>query len=464
MNTKAPHRIAYLTGICFVTTIGGFLFGYDTAVISGGEKMIQARFQLSDDAIGFTVASAILGCIIGSACSGILTDRFGRKPVLMLSSMLLLGSALGSVVPRMVEQLIAARLIGGLGVGITAMASPMYMSEVSPARFRGRMVSLYQLAITLGIVCSFSVNALLLTYANHSTGQIETGFVRWVLVDEVWRAMFGVEAIPALSYLVLLAWIPESPRWLIAHGRTSKARQMMMRVMSASEVDESVRDIEKTLEQESNSISELFHRGFRHALLLGVALALFSQFSGINAVMYYGPRILESVGFAVGGAMGGAILIGVINSAFTGLAIWKIDTFGRRPLLLAGAIGASLSLFACAFAFSAADVPDWAKLAPLLAFCACFSFSFGPVCWVVIGEIFPTRIRGRAVAVATATVWIGAYVVSQLVPRMLADLGTPGTFSVFGSITFGAVMFVWWALPETKGRTLEEIERRWLES
>ena len=286
--------------------------------------------------------------------------------------------------------------------------------------------------------------------------------IGWVMVDEVWRSMFGAEAIPATLYLLLLFFIPESPRWLIAQGRTDKARRIMRNVMSDREVEQSVADVEEALSHESNSLLELLQPGFRRALLLGVALALFSQFSGINAVMYYGPRILQSVGFAVGGAMGGAILIGIINSAFTGLAIWKVDSFGRRPLLLIGVSGACLSLAACAVVFGSPDVPNWLQLVPLLTFCACFSFSYGPVCWVVIGEIFPTRVRGRAVAICTAAIWFGAYLVSQLVPRMLAELGTSGTFGVFAAITALAVIAIWIALPETKGRTLEQIERQWV--
>ena len=456
-----PKGVLYLVGICAVTTIGGFLFGYDTAVISGVIDSIEAQFHLSVDMKGWVVSSVLLGCIIGSATSGAVADRFGRKPVLLMSSLLLFVSAVGSMLAQSVAQLVIVRLIGGLGVGITAMASPMYMSEIAPAHFRGRMVSLYQLAITIGIVCSFYVNAVLLRYAENNSTAAASGFLHWVLAAQVWRGMFGAEAIPAILYMLLLFYIPESPRWLIRQGKTGRARAILRHFMQDDEIDRSIRDVEGAVAHESNSVFELLRPGLRLALLIGIALPLFSQFSGINVVMYFGPTLLKDIGFEVGGAMGGAILIGVINCLFTGIAIWKVDSFGRRPLLLIGVTGAFVSLATAALLFSIAAVPNTLKLIPLLTYCACFSFSYGPVCWVVIGEIFPTRSRGRAVSVATASIWLGAFFVSQLFPRMMSQFGAAGCFGIYAGITACAVIFIYCCIEETRGRTLEQIERKW---
>ncbi len=451
-----------MVGICAVTTIGGFLFGYDTAVISGGIDLIEAQFHLSVDMKGWVVSSVLLGCIIGSATSGAVADRFGRKPVLLISSLLLFISAMGSMLAQTVTQLVIVRLIGGLGVGITAMASPMYMSEIAPAHFRGRMVSLYQLAITIGIVCSFYVNAVLLRYAENNSTAAASGFLQWVLAAQVWRGMFGAEAIPAILYMLLLMYIPESPRWLIRQGKSGRARTILRHFMLDDEIERSISDVEGAVAHESNSVFELFRPGLRLALLIGIALPLFSQFSGINVVMYFGPTILKEIGFEVGGAMGGAILIGIINCLFTGIAIWKVDSFGRRPLLLIGVTGAFVSLSAAAILFSSPAVPNAIKLIPLLTYCACFSFSYGPVCWVVIGEIFPTRYRGRAVSTATAVIWLGAFTVSQLFPRMMSQFGAAGCFGIYAGITACAVLFIYYCIEETGGRTLEQIERKWI--
>ncbi|MBN1852744.1 MAG: sugar porter family MFS transporter [Pirellulales bacterium] len=453
--------MGYLAFICLVTTIGGFLFGFDTVVISGGEKLFQAQFGLSDDQLGWVAASAILGCILGSAVSGTWADRFGRKPVLVLCALLLFVSALGSMLAQTSDQLVVARLIGGIGVGITAMASPMYMSETSPARYRGGIVALYQLAITLGIVVAFVTNAILANYALDHAGTQGSGFWHSILIAEVWRGMFGVEILPALCYLLALGFIPESPRWLIQRGQVDTARRVLRRIQNAVEAEQSITDVRETLAHDSGTLADLFRPGLRKALALGVALALFSQFSGINAVMYYGPRLLGEVGFQATGAMNGAVLIGIINFLFTFLAIWKVDTFGRRSLLLAGVSGAFLSLLAAAILFRIEEVPNLAKLAPLVIYCACFSFSYGPVCWIVIGEIFPTAVRGRAVAIATTAIWIGAFTLTRVFPPLLKAIGAGNVFGIFAIITGFAVVFIWQTLPETKGRTLEEIERSW---
>jgi len=453
------RNVLYLTGICIATTIGGFLFGYDTAVISGCIDFVEAQFSLNPELKGWVVSSVLLGCIVGSAASGTIADRFGRKPVLIVSSFLLLVSAIGSMVAMSVNQLVVFRLVGGLGVGITAMASPMYMSEIAPAYFRGRIVSFYQLAITAGIVCAFYINAVLLKYAGSHGTQENGGFWYWVAVAQVWRGMFGAETIPAVIYTVLLFLIPESPRWLLRQGHVDAARNILKR--TDADMLTSVENGQYTVVENCASVFELFRPGLRKVLLIGIALPLFSQFSGINAVMYFGPSILKDVGFDMGGAMGGAILIGIVNFLFTGIAIWKVDASGRRPLLILGVSGCLVSLIAAAVMFAGSSIPNAFKLVPLLAYCACFSFSYGPVCWVIIGEIFPTRYRGRAVSIATAAIWLGAFIVSQSFPRMLTAVGAAGCFAVYAALTAVALVFIWFCIKETKGATLEEIEEWW---
>lgn len=456
---QKQQNAAYLVGICVATTIGGFLFGYDTAVISGCIDLIEAQFSLTPELKGWVVSSVLLGCIAGSAASGTIADRFGRKPVLIASSVLLLISAVGSMIALSMNQLVVFRLVGGLGVGITAMASPMYMSEIAPASFRGRMVSLYQLAITAGIVCAFFINAALLKYAGSQGPPEAEGFWHWVAVSQVWRGMFGAEAIPAAIYVTLLFLIPESPRWLVRQGHVDAAA----RILRKTDVDavHSIQVMQQSAESRSTSILELFRPGLRKLLFIGIALPVFGQLSGINAVMYFGPTILKEAGFEMGGAMGGAILIGIVNFLFTGIAIWRVDRSGRRPLLLFGVSGCLISLITAALMFAGSGISNVFKLVPLLAYCACFSFSYGPVCWVIIGEIFPTRYRGRAVSISTAALWLGAFVVSQLFPRLLNELGAAGCFATYGVLTAVALVFIYFYIGETRGATLEQIERQW---
>lgn len=460
-ETQSKQQNArYLIGICIATTIGGFLFGYDTAVISGCIDFIETQFSLTPDLKGWVVSSVLLGCIVGSAASGTVADRFGRRPVLIASSVLLLISAVGSMIAMSVNQLVIFRLVGGLGVGITAMASPMYMSEIAPASFRGRMVSFYQLAITAGIVCAFFVNAVLMRYADSHGGLEGEGFWYWVAISQVWRGMFGAEAFPAVIYIVLLFLIPESPRWLLKQGKVEAATRILKK--TDADVVHSIQAMQEPVEYNSKSVFELFRPGLRKVLFIGIVLPIFSQLSGINAVMYFGPTILKDVGFELGGAMGGAILIGIVNFLFTGIAIWKVDVSGRRPLLLLGVSGCLISLVTAALMFACSGIPNVFKLVPLLAYCACFSFSYGPVCWVIIGEIFPTRYRGRAVSISTAAIWFGAFIVSQSFPRMLNEAGAAGSFATYAILTALALVFIYFFINETKGATLEQIEQRWV--
>jgi len=453
----------YLLVVCLISTLGGFLFGYDTAVISGTITFVSAQFAMDSLLEGWFVGSALLGCVIGVSFAGILADRFGRKKVLLLSALLFGLSAIGCTVPTTLTELIVYRLIGGLGVGMASMLSPLYISEISPPETRGRMVSLYQFAITVGILCAYFANAQLLSISQ-ATIYAGMGFWKWILVDEVWRVMFGAEVIPTLLFFGFLFFVPESPRWLMATDRQSRAQEILLRFVDRETAQKEMEDIRQVLAQEQGTWTQLFQPGIRLALLIGISLGLLSQFTGINAIIYYGPRIFESAGFGVEGSLGGQVLIGAVNVLFTLIAIWKIDQLGRRALLIAGCTGMMASHIAIGLLFYTGHSDGILLMVFVLCFTASFSFSYGPVVWTLLSEIFPTSIRGRAMSIATLSIWLGTYLVGQLVPWLFENITTQGTFWLFAIMCVPAILIVWKLVPETKGRTLEEIERYWLES
>ena len=350
---------------------------------------------------------------------------------------------------------VPARWRGGRRYGLHAV-STLYISEVSPSRVRGRMVSMYQLAITVGILCSYFVNAWLLQRAPGVSEGLFAG-------NEVWRGMLGSESIPALLFLLLLFIVPESPRWLVARSRPDEARKILAQVADAETAAVQVEEIETTLAQEPESWKRILgHRGIRFSILLGVSLGFLTQVSGINAIIYYGPRILEEAGFTLGDALGGQVVIGVVNVLFTLVAIWKIDDLGRRPLLIGGVSGlvVSLLVIGALFQFGATEGP-W-LLIFILIYIACFAASFGPVIWVLLAEMYPTRVRGRAMSVATFALWGGTALVGQTVPWLLETLQPSGTFWLFAVLCAPAIYLGWKVLPETKGKSLEEIEAYWM--
>lgn len=454
-------RRRYLLGIAVIASLGGFLFGYDTAVISGTIGFVSDKFELDAVMEGWYVSSALVGCVAGVAAAGYLSDRFGRRRILLLAAALFSVSAVGCALSGSHFALVAYRLVGGVGVGVASMLSPLYISEISPPRVRGRMVALYQLAITIGILCSYFVNAGLLGLAE-AAGPGE-GLVHLVFVEEVWRGMLGSETVPAMLFFVLLLFVPESPRWLVAHGRTGRALGVLERVGGRAVADRQLREIKLTLAHEPESWRRILAQpGIRFALFLGVALAFLTQVSGINAIIYYGPRILEEAGFALSDALGGQVIIGFVNVLFTFVAIWKIDDLGRRPLLIWGVSGlvASLLVIGLLFRFEVTEGP-W-LLIFILFFIACFAASFGPVIWVLLSEMYPTRVRGRAMSVATLSLWVGTALVGQTVPWLLETLRPGGTFWLFAVLCSPAIYLGWKVLPETKGKSLEEIEAYWM--
>jgi len=459
--TKTQNRnLSYLFFVCLVTSLGGFLFGFDTAVISGTVGFVKQQFALDAFQEGWFVAVALLGCIIGVAFSGVLADRFGRKATLFLSALLFAASAFGCTIAPEHVSLIVARLVGGLGIGVASMLAPLYISEISIPEYRGRMVTLYQFAITIGILAAYYSNALLLSWSQ--SGSVQGEFLQWVVVGEVWRGMFGMGVIPAVLFFVLLFFIPQSPRWLTAQGYPDKARAILARVTNEETAAREVADIQATLKQETGSVRQLFQPGLRLALFLGVSIAVLSQLTGINVIIYYGPKIFAAAGFKVAESLDSQVIIGIMNVVATIFALWKIDHFGRKPLLITGVIGMMFSLLCIAGVFFAGSDGSPLLVACILVYVTFFAFSFGCVTWTLLSEIYPTHIRGRAMSIATLSLWCGTFVVGQAFPWLLENLGGAGVFFLFAVMCVPAIIIAWKYLPETKGKTLEEIERFWL--
>jgi SP family arabinose:H+ symporter-like MFS transporter len=450
----------YLLLICFISAIGGFLFGFDTAVISGALPFVVHQLHLDVMMEGWFVSSALFGCIIGVAFAGKVTDMYGRKKIMILSSILFALSALGCMMAPGAFILISARLIGGIGIGVASMICPLYISEFSPPSFRGRMVTLYQLAITIGIVAAYFSNAWLFRISPDAG---LSGWLRFVLVTEKWRGMIGLGIIPSIIFLFCLFIVPESPRWLLLKGQHQRAMEYLLKVNSRSASEREVAAVLNSLKEENGSAIRLFSPIFRRALLIGIALPFFAQASGINAVIYYGPSILNKAGFAMGNAFGGQVIIGIVNVLFTLVAIVTVDRWGRKPLLLFGIGGAVAALVVIGMLFKSGITEGPWILVVILLFTACFSFSFGPVCWIILGEIFPNAIRGRAMSLATISLWAACFIISQLTPWMLksAFWGPAATFWTFAALCVPSIWMTLKYIPETKGRSLEEIELYW---
>ncbi|MFV1964624.1 MAG: sugar porter family MFS transporter [Pirellulaceae bacterium] len=462
-RTSVPERgsLWYLSGVCMVAALGGLLFGFDTAVISGAIGLLKAQFALGPVMEGWVVSSALMGCITGAMAAGTLSDRFGRKKLLILAAGLFLISALGSAIPQTPALLIVARMVGGLGVGFASMLAPLYISEFSPPHLRGRMVALYQFAITAGVLGAYFSNAFLLHLAENDSAWFGQATLRWIFVDEPWRGMFGAEVLPATLFLLLLLAVPESPRWLTKQQRQDEATSILARVSGRETATRQMNEIRDTIAHESGSVWQLFQPGMRIALWIGVMLPVFSQVSGINVIIYYGEEIFDAAGWQLSDALGGLVIIGIVNTAFTLLTLWKIDSLGRKPILQLGSVGvvASLIMIGLLFHNDAAEGP-W-LLGMIMCYIACFAIGLGPIPWVIISEIFPTRIRGRAMSFGVFAIWTTCALVSQTFPWLKENLGPAGCFWLYASLCAPSILFVWAVVPETKGKTLEEIEKSW---
>lgn len=449
MSVPLQASRKYIIKLTVVAALGGLLFGYDTAVIAGAIGFLQEKFQLSAALVGWAASSAIWGCILGATIAGYSSDKYGRKKVLLITAVLFAISALGSAAAQDLTSFIIARFVGGVGVGAASMLSPLYISESAPAKIRGRLVSVYQLAIVIGINIIYVVNYFISI----------SGSQQWN-IDYGWRWMLGSEIIPAGIFFLLLFLVPETPRWLLANGQDEKARNILTRI-NGDKALEIEKEIKSTLNQERGSFRELFGKRYRMALLVGVVLALFSQITGINAIIYFAPEIFKSVGMGVESAFYQTIFIGVINTLFTFIAIWLIDKSGRRKLLLAGLTGMVICLLGTALCFRYEFLGGPWLVLFILGFIASFATSLGPIPWVLISEIFPTKTRGVAMSFCTLVLWVGVIMITQLTPLSLEKLGGANTFFIFLGNSVFLLVFTWFFIPETKQKTLEEIEKSW---
>jgi SP family xylose:H+ symportor-like MFS transporter len=477
---------AYLITIVMVAVLGGLLFGYDTAVISGAEKGLEAffigakDFHYTDAMHGFTCASALIGCIIGSAISGILASSWGRKKALIFAGVMFFISALGSMDPEFMiykygeptfSLLIAFniyRVIGGVGVGLASAICPMYIAEVAPSNIRGTLVSWNQFAIIFGQLVVYMVNFIILgEHTNpiiQSIGEglntVAAGSDPWTIATG-WRYMFGSEAVPAGLFTILICFVPETPRYLVMAGREEKALKVLSRINGYDTAKEIVSEIKDTITVKTE---KMFTYGVL-CIFVGIMLSVFQQAVGINAVLYYAPRIFQDMG--MGNPMVQTVMMGIVNILFTLVAIFTVEKWGRKPLLITGSIGMAIGALGVAVTFGCAGLKIVTMLS-IMVYSASFMMSWGPICWVLIAEIFPNTIRGKAVAIAVAFQWIFNWIVSSTFVPMFnmkmgddANFGHWFTYSLYGVICILAAIFVWKLVPETKGKTLEDMGKLW---
>ncbi|NSL86099.1 sugar porter family MFS transporter [Chitinophaga sp. Mgbs1] len=446
----------FITGITLIAALGGLLFGFDVAVISGIITPVKAQYMLTSSQEGWFVSCALLGCIAGVAVSGTLSDRIGRKKVLALAACLFLISATGFAFASSYTLLICFRLLAGMGVGVASNISPLYISELAPASRRGRLVISYQLAITIGILLAYCSNLAIQRYALTAAAD-QDGWIHRLFVTEYWRGMFFVGVIPAAAFFLLLAIVPESPRWLAGKGRTDEARSILEKINGATTAATELQAIiaAATL-QSGGGLRELLRPPLRHLLIMACVLTAFSQFSGINAVIYYGPTIMKASGIVATDTLFYQVLLGAANMLFTFIAIWKVDSLGRRPLYLAGSLCAAVTL-ALAGACFLFNIGGWVMLLPVTGFLLFFAFSLGPLKFVIATEIFPTSVRSLALSVCILVMWISDWLLNLLFPILREGIGVAATFFIFAGCCLFSFFYARKHLFETKGKSLEDI-------
>jgi sugar porter (SP) family MFS transporter len=440
IDTKKNQLLIFSTA----AALGGLLFGFDTGVISGAIHFIKIEFNLNAYQEGFAVSNLMIACVVGALLAGPIADWTGRKKVLILCAVLFTVSAILSALPRSFTELVIARFIGGMGVGMASVVSPMYIAEISPAKIRGRLVALNQLAIVVGILLSY--------------------FSNWVLVDtgiNNWRYMLVAEILPAITFLVGLFFIPESPRWLTKEGLEKEALDVLNVVAGAANADHELQEVKKSLAEKRTSLKELLHPSLRRVLIVGILFSLFAHITGIDTIIYYGPIIFLESGFKTDSALLASVMIGITNLIFTFVGMAMVDKAGRKFLLLVGLAGMGISMMLVGFCMQSDIISAKWTLLWIMTYIASFAMSIGVVIWVYLSEIYPTRVRGQALSVATMVLWLGNVILTQLFPVMMERFGG-GTFYIFSFICLLAFIFTWTMVKETKGVSLEEIEEMWV--
>lgn len=460
---SANGSMGYLWFICLVAACGGLLFGYDAVVVSGTTSQVQKLFSFTELQLGWFVSCVLWGCAVGSGFAGPVSDAIGRKKTLMVSAVMIFISAAWSGLAGSANQLIIARLLGGFGIGAATMICPLYISEVSPEKHRGRMVTLFQLTITIGIVMCVFANWGIFNFADsHADSPALSKFWKWFAVDQNWRSMFFAEALPGILFLVCAFFIPESPRWLVKKRRAAEAENVLTRINGAAKAALVRAEIEATLNEEGSvTFLDLFTRRLRHPLLLAVLICVLSEGCGCSVIFYYGPRIFEDAGLGLSGSLGGFSIIAIVNFIATIFALLFVDSAGRRKLLTVGASGSMVSMLLIGFLFMN-GITGWPIILAINLFIAFFACALGPVKFVVVSEIFPNRVRGKAISLATVCIWITSAAVAQLFP-VVESHTPPGTlYFMFAGELVLLLLMIKFLMPETKGRTIEEIERSWL--
>ncbi len=463
---KNKENLGYVVFLSVVAAIGGILFGYDTAVISGTTTKVAEQFGLSSLQVGWYVGSALIGSIIGVASAGVLSDRFGRKKAMLFSAFMFSLSAIGCAICKGFTGLVVYRIIGGVGIGVVSIVSPIYISEVAMASRRGTLVSLYQLAITVGFLLAYFVNFQILGVAE-SGERLSCGWANTLFVDEYWRGMLGSETLPALLFFFIIFLIPESPRWLIVKGQGDRAAAILQRIYVTP--DEASRQRAVTEQSIAGEVKSewkaLLNPGIFKAVLIGSAIAILGQFMGVNAVLYYGPEIFKDAGLSSGDALFSQVLVGVVNMLTTVIALLIIDKVGRKKLVWWGVSGMILSLLAIGFYFIFPEqLGSIFMLVFFLFYVFCCAISISAVVFVLLSEMYPNNVRGTAMSIAGLALWVGTYLIGQLTPWLLENVppfAPAGTFFLFALMCVPYLLIMWKLVPETTGKSLEEIEQFW---
>ena len=460
LQLKADDHLGYVWLISSVAAMGGLLFGWDWVVIGGAKPFFQRYFQLTSEAqIGWANSCALIGCLVGALVAGALSDKFGRKKLLILAALLFAVTSLGNAFAENFSIFVAWRMLGGVAIGLASNLSPMYIAEDAPAQIRGRLVSINQLTIVVGILLAQYINWFLV---RHLPAGATDEFIRnsW-FGQQGWRWMFGLTAVPSLLFFLGMFLVPESPRWLAKNGKASDARNVLQKIGGGNYANAALTDINSTLATEEIQhvrFADLLEPKMRKMLVLGVVLAVFQQWCGINVIFNYAEEIFRAAGYDISSVLKNIAWTGSVNLAFTFVALGVVDKGGRRPLMLFGSAALALIYFVMGWCYHG-GVQGWPMLVLVLAAIGCYAMSLAPVTWVVISEIFPNRIRGAAMSVAVTSLWIACFLLTYTFPLLNATLGAAGTFWLYGAICVAGFVFIFFKLPETKGKTLEQIEK-----